>query len=196
LLVPARPAPIPASRAAAGLTNRSIELVPNNAYRYVAKAMYLIFSNRPREALDVADAGLSRNPNSSMLYVQRSRAETSLGRFEQAKSDALQALKLEPDGSLSVWGLQALGDAELGLDDYEAAAQNYQLSREAGTPDLMLDISLAAAQALVGRTNEAKIALADALRIKPDLTIKWRMDHGSNIPAIFEGLRKAGLSEQ
>jgi tetratricopeptide (TPR) repeat protein len=131
-----------------------------------------------------------------MLYVQRSRAETSLGRFEQAKSDALQALKLEPRGPLSIWGLQALGDAELGLENYEAAAQNYQLAREAGTPDLTLDISLAAAEALVGRTDEAKIALADALRIKPDLTIKWRMDHGSNIPTIFEGLRKTGLSER
>jgi hypothetical protein len=196
LLVPARPAPIPARRAAAVPTNRSIEPVPNNAYGYAAKAMYLIFSNRPREAVDVADAGLSQNPNSSMLYVQRSRAQASLGRFEQAKSDALQALKLEPGGALSIWGLQALGDAELGVENYEAAAQNYRLSRWAGTPDLTLEISLAAAEALVGRMDEAKIALADALRIKPDLTIKWRMDHGSHIPAIFEGLRKAGLSER
>ncbi len=179
-----------------GLTNRSIELVPNHAYGYAAKAMYLIFSDRPREALDVTDVGLGRNPNASLLYLQRSMAETSLGRFEQAKSDAQQALKLEPRGPLSIWAYQALGDAELGLENYEAAAHNYQSSREAGIPDLTLDISLAAAEALVGRMDEAKIALADAFRIKPDLTIKWRAAHGTNIPALFEGLRKAGLPEE
>jgi adenylate cyclase len=178
-----------------GLTNHSIELVPNNAYGYAAKAIYLIFSGRPREGLDVTDAGLARNPNSSILYLQRSMAETSLGEFEKAKSDAQQALKLEPRGPLSIWGRQALGDAELGLGNYEAAAQSYPLSKEAGIPDLTLDISLAAAEAMVGRMDEAKIALADALRIKPDLTVKWRTEHGSNIPAIFEGLRKAGLPE-
>jgi tetratricopeptide (TPR) repeat protein len=100
------------------LTNRSIELVPNNAYGYAAKAMYLIFSNRPREALEVTDAGLGRNPNSSMLYLQRSKAEISFGRFEQAKSDAQQALKLEPRGPLSMWGLQQLGDAELACQSW------------------------------------------------------------------------------
>jgi TolB-like protein/class 3 adenylate cyclase len=178
-----------------GLTDRSISLVPSNAYGYAAKAMYLIFSGRPRDARDVTDAGLARNPNASILYLQRSMAETSLGQFEKAKSDAEQALKLEPRGPLSTWALQALGDAELGLGDSDAAAHSYELSREGGIPDLTLDISLAAAEALVGRVDEAKTALADALRIKPDLTIKWRREHGSNIPAIFEGLRKAGLPE-
>ena len=178
-----------------GLTNRSIELVPNNAYGYAAKAMYLIFSGRPREGLDVTDAGLARNPNSSIFYLQRSMSETSLGEFEKAKSDAQQALKLEPRGPLSIWGRQALGDAELGLGNYEAAAQSYRLSKEAGIPDLTLtSASLPPRRWSVGWMRP-RLHWPNALRIKPDLTVKWRTEHGSNIPAIFEGLRKAGLPE-
>ena len=139
-----------------GLTNRSIELVPNNAYGYAAKAMYLIFSGRPRDALDVTDTGLARNPNSSMLYLQRSMAEASLGVFEKAKSDAEQALKLEPRGPLSTWGLRVLGDAELGLGDYDAATHSYELSRQRGFPDLTLEINLAAAEAMAGRVDRGR----------------------------------------
>jgi hypothetical protein len=44
--------------------------------------------------------------------------------------------------------------------------------------------------------EEAKAALADARRFNPKLTVKWQMAHGPNIPALFEGLRKAGLSDE
>ena len=47
--------------------------------------------------------------------------------------------------------------------------------------------------------DEAKIALAEARRLEPKLTVKW---YTSSIPApssrtnLFDGLRKAGLQEE
>ena len=44
--------------------------------------------------------------------------------------------------------------------------------------------------------EEAKTALADARRLNPAITIKWMKERTPNFPAVFEGLRKAGLPEE
>jgi len=44
--------------------------------------------------------------------------------------------------------------------------------------------------------DEAKSALAEARRINPKFTVKWAMARSANAPALFEGLRKAGLPEE
>jgi hypothetical protein len=44
--------------------------------------------------------------------------------------------------------------------------------------------------------DEAKTALTEALRINPKLTIKWLKAHTAAGPAVFDGLRKAGLPEE
>ena len=56
-------------------------------------------------------------------------------------------------------------------------------------------LELAAAYALSGKMDEAKAALAEARRINPDLTVKWMIERWPNTPAMFDGLRKAGLPE-
>ena len=56
--------------------------------------------------------------------------------------------------------------------------------------------ALAAAYAQAGRMDEAKDALAEARRINPKLTIKWWFEHSSGVPAMLDGLRKAGLPEE
>jgi hypothetical protein len=55
---------------------------------------------------------------------------------------------------------------------------------------------LAAAYALEGKMDQARTALEEALRIKPQLTVKWMIAHTPNLPPVFEGLRKAGRPEE
>jgi pentatricopeptide repeat protein len=52
--------------------------------------------------------------------------------------------------------------------------------------------NLAAAYAQAGKLNEAKAALAEARSRNPELTVKWVKEHGPNLPALFDGLRRAG----
>jgi hypothetical protein len=54
----------------------------------------------------------------------------------------------------------------------------------------------AAAYALGDKMDAANSALAKARRLNPKLTIKWRIEHGLNLQAYIEGLRKAGLPEE
>jgi hypothetical protein len=63
---------------------------------YYPKSVYLRMSNRANESVQVADDGLATNPNSSQLYSARSAAEAALGHFDQAISDAEQAIRLSP----------------------------------------------------------------------------------------------------
>ena len=46
-----------------------------------------------------------------------------------------------------------------------------------------------------GKMDEAKAALAEARRLNPAITIKWMKEHTPNLPAVFDGLQKAGLPE-
>jgi len=178
-----------------GLADRSIALDPDHPYGYGAKSTYLLFSNRPSEAFDVANAGLAHNPNSAEVYSSRANAATSIGRFEQAKSDAQQALRLNPRGPGTGYTYLFLGNAELGLGHFDAAIHAYRQAIDAGL-SYFVYTNLAAAYALVGKMEEAKSALAEARRLNPNLTVKWRMTHGPNIPPLFEGLRKVGLPEE
>ena len=52
------------------------------------------------------------------------------------------------------------------------------------------------AYAHAGKMDEAKAALAEARRLNPAITVKWMKEHTPNLPAVFDGLRRAGLPEE
>jgi adenylate cyclase len=175
--------------------DRAIALDPNSGWAHYSKCFYLNISQRPNEALNCADAALAVNPNFAPLYSARGVAETSLGRFEQAKSDLRQAMRLSPrDPKIGSWQLQ-LGGAELEQGHYDAAIDELHKALDAGYRPWMVYRDLAAAYALEGKMDEAKSALADARRLNPGLTVKWAIAHSPNLPKSFDGLRKAGLPE-
>jgi tetratricopeptide (TPR) repeat protein len=179
-----------------GQADRAIALAPENTRAYRAKSTYLVMSHRADEALRAADAGLAINPNYAMLYGVRSIAKTSLGRFEQAKSDAQQAMRLSPRDPLTGVFHVNLGDAELSLGHFDAAIDEYRNATDSGFRPFVTYSNLAAAYALEGKMDEAKTALAEARRLNPKLTVKWMIAHTPNLPLVFEGLRKAGLPEE
>ena len=89
-----------------------------------------------------------------------------------------------------------LGNAELALGHFDAAVANYSKAIDAGWRAYQPYRGLAAAYALAGKMEEAKIALAEARRLNPQLTLKWQQTNSVNIPPLVEGLRKAGLPEE
>jgi TolB-like protein/DNA-binding winged helix-turn-helix (wHTH) protein len=178
-----------------GQANRAATLAPDNMRAYYAKSIYL-FLHRPDEALRAADAGLAVNPNYANLYEARAAAEINLGRFEQAKSDTQQAMRLSPrDPYLGSWH-QVLGDAELGAGHLDAATDEYHRAIDAGFRVFVPYVDLAAAYALKDEMEEARSALAEARRLNPELTVGWLINHAPNIPFLFDGVRKAGLPEK
>ena len=88
------------------------------------------------------------------------------------------------------------GDAEISLGHLDAAIDEYRKALDSGQRAFFVYTNLAAAYAHAGKTDEAKAALAEARRLNPAITIKWMKEHTPNLPAVFEGLRKAGLPEE
>jgi adenylate cyclase len=178
-----------------GQSDRALTIAPDTATAYAAKADYLQTTGRSREAVEAADAGLGINPSSPLLYAVRSKAQNALGNFEQAKSDAQQAMRLSPHDPQMGWWHIALGDAEFGLGNFEAAIAQYQKDLEIGNhTDRYID--LAAAYALAGKIDQAKLSLEKARNGNRDLSIKSLEGYSPNLPRWTEGLRKAGLAEQ
>jgi adenylate cyclase len=172
--------------------DQAIALDPDNVTAYYAKSTYLQYTGRWNDALRVLDAGLAMNPSSATLYASRTIAENNLGRFEQAKSDAQQAMRLSPRDPQMGWWHVVLGDAELGLGHFDAAVEEYRMDLDVGNhTDRYIDI--AAAYALEGKMDEAKSALAEARRLNPKLSAKSLERKSPAIPLWWEGLRKAGL---
>jgi adenylate cyclase len=179
-----------------GQANRAINLAPEDPYVYYPKANFLALSGRPSEAVGAADAGLAVNPNDVLLYLPRAIAENSLGRFEQAKADVERGMRLSPhDIAIGVFHV-ILGDAELGLGHFDAATDAYTKALDSGFREFFVHTNLAAAYAQAGKSDEAKAELAEARRLNPAITIKWMKEHTPNLPAVFEGLRRAGLPEE
>ncbi len=179
-----------------GQADRAIALAPDNVWAYNVKSLFLTVSQRANEGLSVADAGLAINPDDPVLYRARGLAENALGRYEQAKSDVQQAIRLGPrDPRIGLW-LDSLGDAELGLGNFDSAINEYRKAIDAGWRAYQPYRGLAAAYALAGRKEEATSALAEARRLNPELTVKWMETHSSSVPPLLEGLRKAGLPEE
>jgi len=176
--------------------DRAIALAPDNMRAYAAKSFYLAVSRRADQALRAADSGLAINPNYAPLLDARANAETALGHFEQAKSDAEQAMRLSPRDPEMANRLMNLGMAELGLGHFDAAIAEFRKATDAGDRSFIPHANLAAAYALEGKMEEAKASLAEGRRLNPKLTVKWLTDHAPNVPPLFEGLRKAGLPEE
>ena len=179
-----------------GPANQAINLAPDDPRSYFPKAQYLGLSRRPSEALDAANAGLAINPNDVGLVIARAIAENSLGQYEQAKADMARAIRLSPrDRYVGIFHID-LAEAEIGLGHFDAAIDELRKAIDSGARPFYAYTNLAAAYAHAGRMDEAKAALAEARRLNPAITIKWLKEHTPNLPASFDGLRKAGLAEE
>jgi tetratricopeptide (TPR) repeat protein len=177
-----------------GQADRAISLAPDDPNGYYAKSVYLRMSHRANEAIQVADAGLARNPNSADLYQAGSAAAVALGRFDQAISDAEHAIRLSPRDPRVGLRHVIIGDAEVGLGRLDVAIEEYRKAIEIGYRNRV--VNMAGAYALQGKMDEAKSVLAEALRANPKLTVKMLTERFAIPPALAEGLRKAGLPEE
>jgi tetratricopeptide (TPR) repeat protein len=105
-------------------------------------------------------------------------------------------MRLSPREPGIGWWYVQLGDAELGFGHLDAAIDAYNKSIDLGFRAFAPYVDLAAVYALEGKMDEAKRALAEARRLNPQLTVKWLQTVAPNLPALFEGVRKAGLPEE
>ena len=149
------------------------------------------------EAFEAAQTAVTLDPNVAYGYYAMARAETAIGRCEQSIAHIKQAVALSPRDPLLMGFYHAyLGVAEICLGRLDAAIEEFKRAIDAGNRTFLPYALLAGAEAAKGNDAEAKLAVAEARRFNPQLTIKWFLENWPVPPMIVEGLGKAGLPEE
>ena len=180
-----------------GQADRAIAIDPNDPRPYATKGNYLSFVlHHTEEGQRAIDAGLALNPGSALLYGTSGASKIQAGKFAEAKSDILHAIQLSPrDPSLGVW-FNELASSDIGFGHFDDAINESKRAIDAGLRTFIAYTNLATAYAMTNRTDEAKAAVAEALKLNPKLTVKFMSELYSKTPAVAEGLRKAGLPQE
>ena len=178
------------------LLTKATAINPGYVLAYYVKSTLLWLAKEYPEALAAAETVVALDPNSSYGYTALGRTEALLGRCEQSITHTKQAFALSPRDPFSgIWYMH-LGFAEICRDRLDAAIQQFKRGVYSGYPTYSTYSMLAGAEAAKGNDAEAKLALAEARRLFPQLTIKFFAETMPNWPIVIDGLRKAGLPEE
>ena len=179
------------------LLTKATAINPGYSFAYYVKSLTLFGGRQFPEALEAAQTAVALDPNAAYGYFAMANAEDSLGRCEQSISHLKQALALSPRDPIGgVWHM-VLGAAEACLGRLDVAIAEENRAIDAGYRTYLPYALLAAVEAAKGNDAEAKLALAEARRLNPQLTIKWYVErNGLPSAVIVDGWRKAGLPEE
>ena len=180
------------------LLTKATAINPSYAFAYYVKSHVLLWTKQFPEAIEAAQTAVALDPNAANGYYALGLAENALKRCEQSIVHIKQAFALSPRDPIGgLWHL-VLGDDEACLNRLDGAIGEFKKAIDAGYRTFFPYAFLAAVEAAKGNDAEAKVALAEARRINPQLTIKWFAEH-SPVPMLtvfVDGWRKAGLPEE
>jgi TolB-like protein/DNA-binding winged helix-turn-helix (wHTH) protein/Flp pilus assembly protein TadD len=189
------------------LLDRAVMIEPRHLMALKAKAALRRTQGKFDDAIAAAEAVIMENPGEPWAYKEIGLSTMYLGWPEQALDWFAKAHRIGPrDPGRWTW-LDGRGHALILLGRDEEAIHALISALDANPKNLFSHAFLAAAYAHLGRSDEARAALAAYLQRRPDTTIstfrrlspvplgltspKYQQQH----ERLKEGLRKAGMSE-
>jgi adenylate cyclase len=136
---------------------------------------------------------LALNPNDANVLCTLGGVIASLGRYEEGISHVREAMRRNPYHPDWYWTDLAI--VFYMAQRYEDALEAYRHKSNQG---YWVQARLAACYAKLGRTDEARAAAAETVRLKPDFAISTLRRNGwtaSEVEDLRDGMRKAGLPE-
>jgi len=151
---------------------RALELNPWHARGHYAQGQVAQGRQRFDQALAAFEIALGLAPNLPFIYARRGWVRNLRGEPEEALAEFAHAVRIsprEPYVGTSYWGM-AFANLMLGRDEDAVAFAVRAIAGNPGIPNVRLQ--LASTLALVGRTEEARIALAEYRRSNPGMTVE------------------------
>jgi tetratricopeptide (TPR) repeat protein len=159
--------------------NQALLLDPDQATAHYTKARLIIFRAKPNDAASAneiiaeAEAALRADPSFAGAYWAMAQGEMLLGRYEQSISHLEQAMRISPrDSSVGLWHID-MGRDLLALRQNDAAIQEGLKATDLGFHQVVSYAALAAFYAAADKPQEAKAALAEAMKLNPKLSVAW-----------------------
>jgi adenylate cyclase len=177
---------------------RALECDPLNAHALGIVAMHDLHLRKHDEAVRNTKKSIELAPNHAVISAMAAAILNKCGQPERGLERIRKAMRLAP--VYPVWFLSILGQSTrlMGMTDAAINACKELVSRNSDSFEG--HVGLAEILGEAGRSNEAKLAASEVLRIRPNFTIREYvgdlayLDSAENM-RIAEGLRKAGLPE-
>lgn len=169
-----------------------LEFNPKNARAHYLHAITLRMARKYDAALASLDHALALDQNLAAAEAQRSLVLTYMGRPEEALAPIVRAFRLSPrDFNLSNW-LSILGVAHLQLENVNTAIEAFSKGIAANPRLAQNHFLLAAAYEIVGRHEEALMALAEFFKLRPGTTLsRLREEYaGSDAPRFLDFIKR------
>ena len=191
-------------RQANELVARALAIDPDNFWAHQRKGQILLHQRRFEEAIVEEETSLALNPSNTAAYEELGAANFYMGFPERAIENYERLIRLSPRDIEIPSVSYSMGTAYFMLGDLDRTIE-WERKCLAAAPDHRLaGAFLAAAYALTGREAEARDALAEHLRRGgPKAVADWGKARASDTPRylalrerLYEGLRKAGLTEK
>jgi adenylate cyclase len=192
--------PLDQGEEAVRTARKGIELDPEDARARISMVRAYSITGQTHKAIQECTTALKINPNYATAHFHMGTAILRSGRAGEAIPYIKTAIRLSPNDIFMGPFLARLAHAHLALKEYEKAVE---YSREALSHKMVqwgVNTYEVSALGHLGRLEEAREALSELLRRKPDLKISHLKEGFALIaPDYFEdfldGLRKAGLPE-
>jgi len=193
--------PRPTLEAAMEHATRSVALDDRNSLGRMALGRASMLVGREDMAIVEYRAAIELNPNSSTALFGLALALAWSGRAEEALEYLDKSIRLSPRGMLQSYQLMFKSLMHFLLDQ-PADAEKFARGAIGTRPSAPFDyVALAMTLAQQGRVDQARSATAEALRIRPELSLRWLSGLGTNayppfVSKVLAACRKAGVPEE
>jgi len=189
--------PYPALEQAKNMALKAIEVDPQFGMGYVTLALAHALSGRTDEALLNAKQAIAVQPGDGFTQFVYGLCLTLSGRPAEAVSPLSEAVRLDPVEPRTPYR-NVLGIAHYAIGEYEAAAELFDDSLRIGGPTgPHMDAFRAAADAALGKDNEAQSIIRELVLKDPEYPVKhwlakW-LGNTDDLTRTMEALYQHGL---
>jgi adenylate cyclase len=185
----------------------ALERDANSARAHERIGLLRRLQNRLDESKIELETGIALDRNSRFAYTQLGNTLTLLCQPEAAIPQIEKALRLSPYDAGVCHAYYSLGRCHLLLGNLDEAVGLLRKARAANPRIYVFHLHLIAALGLKGDLEEAKVALAEAIKLKPEINslARWRAYrpdlNSAPYRALAEktvdvGLRRAGMPDE
>jgi TolB-like protein/class 3 adenylate cyclase/Flp pilus assembly protein TadD len=182
---------------------KALSLAPQHASAHMFLGIVQLASNRADQGIAECEHALALNRNLADAHGSIGAAKLFVGRATETEAHVQEALRLSPrDEGVHRW-MSYVGLAKLHLEAYAEAVEWLRRCLKANPNYPLAHFELAAALALLGRLDEARVAAKAGLALDPTFTVRRlrAMPHSYNpefraaSKRILQGMRLAGVPE-
>lgn len=181
---------------------KAIALDPRDAVGYFAIGRIHMLRGEHDESMAALEKAIELNPNAFYAYHGLAMTMVLAGRAEEGIEISIRGERVSPRDPLLWASIVVRALACILLGRYKEAIGYADKTRQFQVPyGYWPYATKASALAQLGRTDEARELIPQAMKEKPELSIRYLhktlpTSHEDGLQRYFEGLRKAGLPEE